>query len=339
MLCQYQQTLQLQFRSFYICLLFSRRQSSAHNSATIKFYGQEAGKQPYRYSNKMACSLTRTEKPFSVFVHPLWREYYRAAIALNNAAVNLLFCGFYQQGVETIQASIILMMDIAECQDVVAASDVSEAGIRRRLEWAWERVAACMEQSAKNTPGAQQLTREGPIAMKVVSSVYNPALIYAAHATYTNNSNVMFPMTINCIDSNSWESDEDGDHWADIDFHSSVLLYNYGIAHDCLAATTTTDSSNGCNERMALQFKAYSINQLASALLCNQFMNGSSADFFAIGGLLQLETFLTCNLIRICVQLDLAHQDHVRNLEEILLLIGARERMLPTTEHDCARAA
>lgn len=293
--------------------------------------------------------------PFSVSDRPLMMRimgYYKAAIALNNEAVNLLCCGFYQQALQTIKVAINLMMDIAERLNGAAASEVvSEADLHQRLERAWARVAACKEELSAAHPHPLGAPPEDPIIVwKVVSSEYNPAIIYAAVATVsTSNGNVKFPMTIHGIDSNSIErSDSDDGDLADVDFHSSVILYNYGIAHECLAAvatlttTTAADSLDGCIDQVVasqqLQLASYSIHRLACNLLYNQFLNGRES-FFTIGSRLQLETFLTCSLIQACVQLGVAHQDHVKNLEEILILIDARERVLPTTEHNCARAA
>lgn len=257
-------------------------------------------------------------------------HYHRkATIAVNNAAVGLLVSKSYQGAIETLNDAIKLM----KCVEDYKHGNESLETVSLSLERAWGRIAVCGGRRDSCSPSPSSLLETGhtQITFQAISSEYDPASIYDALTAGAKSSHTKFPMTIDPS-----EYQECSVEWSN-DFHTSVLLYNYGIACNCVAATATTASV-----KELFQQRAYQFFQLANSLLYKQFQHrdrNKSSTFFANDRLLQLKVFVTYNLIEACVLLSLDCQEHTKNLDNVLLQIEARERAFPTETPNIAPAA
>ena len=152
-----------------------------------------------------------------------------------------------------------------------------------------------------------------------------------AHST---SSHVKFPVTIDPIDFE--DCDED-----DVDFQSGVILYNFGIAYDCLAATA--EHNPGASFKKLLQVKSYRIFQMTRSLLSKLSQNDGddTPNFCTMTKHLLLKTLLTHNLIQASIQLDLQFesQEHRETMKDLLLFMEDQQRMLKILERGVAEAA
>jgi hypothetical protein len=267
-------------------------------------------------------------------------ECHRAAIALNNSAVCLLIRGFYRDALHTFQDAIKLNKYIAESNEgeAVPAQDTIDEVLHLPLQRAWQRAAFPSGNQCNIHPSASP---EGACILTAVSSEYNPAALNEAVVIYAQNRSgtCKFPMTIDPIDFEGI-----GDLLDYVDFHSSVLLYNYAIAWDCLAAVTAASEDSSAQAPRQESDRAYHMSQLSSSLLIQQSQNyweNFALNSYAIERVLQLRIFLTHNLIEASVYLDLPleYQVHCQNMDELLLMIEAGQHLIPIAEDSAARAA
>jgi hypothetical protein len=267
-------------------------------------------------------------------------EFHRAAIALNNSAVCLLIRGFYQDALHTFQAAIKLIMYIADSNEseAVQAQDTIDELLRLPLQRAWQRAAFPRGNQCDILPSASP---EGACIVKAVSSEYNPAALNEAVAICAHNRNgtFKFPMTIDPIDFEGI-----GDLLNDVDFHSSVLLYNCAVAWDCLAAATAARKDSSAQASRQECGRVYHLSQLSTSLLIQQsqnYLEKVALNSYAIERILMLRIFLTHNLIKASIDLDLPleYQVHCQNMDELIPLIEAGQRLIPIAEDSAARAA
>jgi hypothetical protein len=243
-------------------------------------------------------------------------ELHKAVVALNNDAVRWIEQRSPRCALDHLLTGIQLTKHIAHMQGANAASDEDQAQGQRLLERAGELLATTfIEQEANDSACGDALL------VRVISTDYDPNSIYLTLAENVNNNTTKFPMVITDNDA--------GDDWSDVGFHSSVLLYNLGVVHDCLAVPQ----------------KANRIFELTSQLVyvCLQRNDNSgsnsSINVFTIGKVLQFKVYLSYNLVRSCEVLRLGTLGHLQALEEALHLIDAREGVIRTTTKDYASAA
>jgi hypothetical protein len=267
-------------------------------------------------------------------------EFHRAAIALNNSAVCLLIRGFYQDALHTFQAAIKLIIYVADSNEgeAVQSQDTIDELLRLPLQRAWQRAASPRGNQCDILLSASP---EGACIVKAVSSEYNPAALNEVVAICAHNrkGTFKFPMTIDPIDFEGI-----GDSLNDVDFHSSVLLYNCAIACDCLAAAAATRKDSSVQASRQERVRAYHMSQLSSYLLIQQSQNyweKFASNCYAIERVLQLRVFLTHNLIEASIRLDLPLECHMycQDMEEMFLLIEAGQLLIPLLEDSAARAA
>jgi hypothetical protein len=246
-------------------------------------------------------------------------ELHKAVVALNNDAVRWIEQKSPRCALDHLLTGIQITKHIAHVQGTNAANDEDQAQGQRLLERAGELLAAtCCEQEEKT---ANDSASDEALLVRVISTDYDPNSIYLTLAENVNNTTTKFPMVITDNDT--------GDDWTDVGFHSSVLLYNLGVVHDCLAVPQ----------------KANRIFELTSQLVyvCLQRNNNSgsnsSINVFTIGKVLQFKVYLSYNLVRSCEVLRLGTLGHLQALEEALHLIDAREGVIRTTTKDYASAA
>lgn len=266
---------------------------------------------------------------------------HKAAIALNNTAVGLLLRGFYRDALDTFQDAIKLIKFSKFAADpengaVVPAKDSLEEVLRLPLQQAWQRAAFPRGNQCDINPSK---SAKSVCILKAVSSEYDPTTMNEALICAGSHSNTKFPMTIDPID---FESTSDMATAAD--FHCSVLLYNFAIAYECWATTTTDRKEYFAQEPFPERVRAYRIFQLSRSVLVQQYQNYRekvASNFHAVEKIIQLNLLLTDNLIEASSHLSmpLQYQEHCKDMDELLHLIKSGELLLPTTEHRAARAA
>lgn len=262
------------------------------------------------------------------------RECLKTAIALNNIAVGLLVRGFYRYALDTFQDATMLIKCVAE-SDKGASVPAKDEVLRLPLQRAWQRAALPRRNHPRNIHPSDSYI------LKVVSSEYDPTTIAEALTIGADSrSTTKFPMTIDPIDFESMH-----DMLTAVDFHSSVLLYNFAIAYECWATTTLTGNADSCaQEPLHARLQAYRIFQLSRSALVKQYRlyrEKFASNFYAVEKIMQLNLFLTHNLIEASSHLGVPseYQEHCNNMDELLLLIKSGELLLPITEHRGARAA
>jgi hypothetical protein len=149
-------------------------------------------------------------------------------------------------------------------------------------------------------------------------------------------------MTIDPIDYEACAGD-------DVGLHAAVVLYNYGIAHDCMAATldwSTTDksptlpSNDGTRLQHTIQNKALRIYQLTMAVLSKVHAEDASPSYVGSQSLL-LQAFLTHNLIQVSIKLNLQFEYHeyCAAMERLVQLLDIQQLLLPAANGAVAAAA
>jgi hypothetical protein len=302
---------------------------------------------------------------------------HKAAIATNNNGVTLLNRGYYRQALETFQDSMKLMksarghlestLPTASFKDDLSVGDV-ETLVRR----SWKRCAECCSGHNPATVTTMvdshggQLPQQIPLPiLQTISSQYGhegPSMAFT-FCTFLSSLYVAFPMTIDPIDfpDNQDPQSATQQHRRSMEYQleSAVLLYNYGIAYDCLAIMAARSGQRALET--LLREKTSRIYPMADALVQIVARNISpkpstyTAD--TTTGTLQcvyhnnratllprclvIHGFVTYNLIQTCIQRNLPrlYRAHCRALDELLDLLAAHEQCLPTRDHHLAAAA
>jgi hypothetical protein len=246
-------------------------------------------------------------------------ELHKAVVALNNGAVRWIEEKSPRCAVDYLLTGIQLTKHIAHVQCTNAASEEDQIKGQILLERAGELLATSSCEGEQKT--ANDSAFGDALSVRVISTDYDPHSIYPTLTESVNSNVIKFPMVITDNDA--------GDDWSGVSFHSSVLLYNLGVVHDCLAVPQ----------------KANRIFELASQLVYvhlkgnNNSGNNSSINVFTVGKVLQFKVYLSYNLVRSCEALRVGTLGHLQALEEALHLIDAREGVIRTTTKDYASAA
>lgn len=256
----------------------------------------------------------------------------KAAIAINNNAVSLLGRGYFREALVTFKDSVQLMrsasLNVEGQAHHPAAEAISAEDLRSVLDRTWKRAAQCKDTAC------HAALEDGP-DLQVVSSQHIPHTISPALTSYTHGcaSYVAFPMTIDPIDFEDFDDN-------DVDFHSGAILYNYGIAHECLAEGSVHNGDDSLKK--LLQGKTYCIFQMANALLSelSRKVGEATATSFPTK-LLLLRILLTHALIQASAQLDLPleYEEHSTNLQRLLYMMAFQESAIPMADHCVAAAA
>jgi hypothetical protein len=170
---------------------------------------------------KSRCSMT----------HPSGKDYYaRAAIALNNTGVALLERGAHQLAVQTFENSIAVLKRELDINS--GLSESNDGFVRRKLELAETRLASTFKPTFAPNPQSTVCIRrfsfdgcsfndlKFDLEQVLSKNMYMPASID--------------PSGVPCLN-------EDSAH--DIDFQFAVIIYNFALAHLCLAQTAPSASS------------------------------------------------------------------------------------------------
>jgi hypothetical protein len=280
--------------------------------------------------------------------HPNRRSSsHKAAISLNNAAVSLLVRGRCSEALETFEDAV-KVLDVASLQDSYPHSETSQLWseqVRLTLERASKRTALCStipplcQNEASTT--ATTATERGLPTLKVISSQCNPARIYETLTSCVDTASlhVAFPMTIDPVDLETCTSEH-------VSFEIGVVLHNYGVAYDCVAAKLAVPQSllspEDVNFRSMVQAKAFHLFQWSSALLAKLDLESHHIMPACLASqLLLLRTVLTHNLINdsIVLNLDFEYREYCLIMQSLLQLVEAQHLLLPINDHHIAAAA
>jgi hypothetical protein len=251
----------------------------------------------------------------------------KAATALNNAGVRLLARYSFVEACLSFKEGTKLMKNLAGFLD----GQVSTESLLGQLQRARELISRF---NTVQVPfGSLSYTLfPSPIVLKAISSEYSPSSFHSAIAASINTSVTKFAFTID-LSPSEFSNDES----INVDYYSAIILYNHGVAYDCLAATSTTTVA-----RLLFQQKATRIFYLTSSLVELQFKDewGNPKTRIADGRILQLQSFVTFSLMQACVAFNLPSEYYMycSKLEETLVTIDILEQILSSKEH-CAAVA
>jgi hypothetical protein len=169
---------------------------------------------------------------------------------------------------------------------------------------------------------------QGPV-FEIISSQRDPAALYSTLNSNIDNctEDTKFLVTIDPIDSECWDSDG-------TDLESSIVLYNFGIAHSCLTSISGcrfTNATNQENSYRILQLThTHAFQLLHKALhkshLCTQIM--------------LINLLLTVSLVNISSRnYPITSAAYCGSLEELMLVINAHQKLLPVADCKFAAAA
>ena len=145
----------------------------------------------------------------------------RGAIHLNNCAVILLSRHLWTEAMDTFKDAIRIMTIAA---DEPGRAIMSEPEMNMALHRAWQRTSIAL-------PKTNTDTRQGPM-LKVISTQFNPAAVFSTLSSSSSPQGIKLIATIDPIDLEDWHSDA-------TDLESSVILYNFGVAHSCLGSVSS----------------------------------------------------------------------------------------------------
>jgi hypothetical protein len=152
---------------------------------------------------------------------------YRAAVALNNTGVSLLGRGAYRDAMVTLKESVYVLR-----QQYGAASrlaDDQSNSMARALRLAEKRLAAASHSPAANGTVCP-ISFDGSVFHGLDFCVDHPA--GPASLRY-------FPAWIECSQANACDNSLEGNHHRhDYEFQSALILYNFALAHLCVARDT-----------------------------------------------------------------------------------------------------
>jgi hypothetical protein len=267
-------------------------------------------------------------------------EPHKAAIALNNAAVSLLARGLYQDAAVTLEDAVVLMGSAvvqAESPQATFASvtgqEIKGALDRVSLRTALYNDSAAAAHSRLDSPGMYRPK------LQVISSQLNPTRVYETLTSCTDAASVKvsFPITIEPIEFERCTVDE-------MNFESGIILYNYGIAYDCLASACLEAATHRDDLALhsRLQNKAYHYYQCAGMVLHKIDQDVyENAPIAMTSPLLLLRTVMTHNLLNVAIQLNLQPEYAEFSYAMMILLhfVEAQHAFLPIEDHIVAVAA
>jgi hypothetical protein len=187
---------------------------------------------------------------------------HRAVVTLNNAGVSLLQRGMYDDAMKTLKDAAGVMRDTinsskaggdqADLQPV--QSIWSEESLNRMVHRSWQLVA---RSTARCQTQTQQ--KEQPYHL-LVTTQHDAATVWeelCERESFSQRRTVV-SMNIEHVDFDTWGSDNN------LDFDSSILIYNYGVANLCLSSHGITQ--NSLCARQQLLGNAFKLFQLAESL-------------------------------------------------------------------------
>jgi hypothetical protein len=172
---------------------------------------------------------------------------HRAAIALNNMGVSLLERRAYRQGMETLKDAVFVM------KRVLRPPSISSQGLCKTPNDSMSNAEAKVHRASKRMASPRPLS--SAISIDVVSQCatfsHRSNLSGSSLHGGSPSSSLSSPLRIEATDLISLED-------RDSDLESSIMLYNFGLAHLCMAKLVKTPMKL---QKVALQLfnMAYSL--------------------------------------------------------------------------------
>lgn len=215
----------------------------------------------------------------------------------------------------TFKDSMCLMRSAVNEADSIA---VTEKDVQLALHRAWQCMAAPFPTS--------NLSRGG-LVIEVLSSQCEPSAVYAFLNRHDCSQKTKLLVTIDPIDLDSWDSDV-------ADFESSVILYNFAIAHSCQRLVCGRDLVNP-----QLLRSSYAILQLTHSLAFDLFEKSVHMSHLC-NPIMLINTLLTRSLVQMSFSVDAAASEgYCRSLRELVFLIDAYQRIMSEADNKFAAAA
>ena len=245
---------------------------------------------------------------------------YKAVVALNNSGVTLLQHQRYMEGLLTFKDALILMKNSFQGDDAPSAtatsSSLQQHQVNVALQGAWHRTSRMHEDKT--------ISQKADIV--VITDHDNPFEVYKALEANRG--------TFCCIkiDAVEWESCcPDSERF---NIESSIIMYNYGIAHlllSCLSPTTGSVSATWHTQT------SYHLFELAYSVIDMHLM---ASHEFSVPSNVLLVSMLTSTCLyqlSIVAHHDLQSATNLTCLEWIISTIITQERLYPNVS-PCAAA-
>jgi hypothetical protein len=241
---------------------------------------------------------------------------HKAAISLNNTAVALLSRGYCIEALDTFKDAVKLMRCATLGEDN-QGNEISDNNVLLLLDQANKRRAAC------GKPCHNHSMANWPL-LQVITTQHNPAQVYEVLTTSALDPNfqVAFPMTIDPVGTSGMD---------DVALEAGVVLYNYAIAHECLAASSVDATVSGQDHptlfAVMARSRSHRLLQLAMAVLAKADGEANSNSQF----LLVRMAIVHC-LIHAAILLNLDHHEFNHYCHSMLCLlqaVDAQRRLLP----------
>lgn len=270
------------------------------------------------------------------------RDGIQTATLLNNTAVAMLQGGSFWKAAKAFEQATLLLKGLVAFLD----EEISPLHLQGKIDQAkgfYFSSCACNQSSELSigspppTRGLQKCASSSIVECRTVSSEYDPCSFFAALASTVPTRLAMFPFTIDLSES-EWKREEfSSSTTLYLDYYSSIILYNYGVAFDCLAAT-----ASNAQHYSFFQKKAFKMFHLASKLLEQQLRDefGHRTPTLTDGRALQLQAFVTHKFMQVCAlqNLPMLYNEYNEKLQEIIHVINVLESLLSTNERCAAMA-
>jgi hypothetical protein len=255
---------------------------------------------------------------------------HKAAISLNNTAVALLSRGYCIEALDTFKDAVKLMR-CATLSD--GNNEVSDNDVLVSLDQANKRSVVC------GKPCHNHSMANWPI-LQVITTQHNPIQVYEVLTTSALDPNfqVAFPMTIDPIGSSGVD---------DVTFEAGAVLYNFAIAHECLAASsvdvvTVSGGDSALFVEMA-RSRSHRLLQLAMAVLAEADGTAAPSVFpaestcrLANSQFLLVRMAIVHSLIHAAILLNLDHFEYDEYCYFMLCLMQAVEAHRQWLPHNTA---
>lgn len=303
--------------------------------------------------------LERSSVPVDVVVEWCRTDPHKAAIAMNNMAVSMLDRGLVREALATLEDAVILIGNASVQAELSSSSlvllcegsssvaiSITEEDIRLALDRTSRRATVYDKNhsTSTNATGLGVSVQSHPHPhLKVISSQSNPTRVYEALTSSVDCHSVKasFPMKIDPIDNERCTVD-------DVFFEASTVMYNYGVALDCMTdiphdgGSVFFDTTTAYMQHAMFRRRAHHFYHSARALLYKIDQdNFLYAPIALASQMLLLRTVLTHNMLNASIQLHLTeeYEEYRLAMAALLYYVEFQHSFLPIQDQDVAAAA
>jgi hypothetical protein len=294
----------------------------AHNPTTTFVCFSISGNMAATYESRW------NEKDGDVSLHV---TNHKAAISLNNTAVALLSRGYCIEALDTFKDAVKLMRCATMGDGNNQGNEISDDDVLLSLDRANKRSAACGKPCHNHTMANWPL-------LQVITTQHNPAQVYEVLTTLALDPNfhVAFPMTIDPIGTSGMD---------DVVLDAGAVLYNYAIAHECLAASSVDVTVSGEDPVLFAEMarsRSHRLLQLAMTILAKadgeapSIFPGESTCCYRLANspFLLVRMAIVHSLIHAAIVLNLDYLEYNQYCHAMLCLMQAVEAHRQWLPHD-----